>query len=213
MSLKAELNLKSAILSTSLLQPIDSKSKGRYLEVICRQIPGQEKPWLSILLKMLTKAADSDFSLHVCRRYVVKDRKLAFGWNLSIDAKSTKKLDEAVDILCKILAEAKPVLTLDEVRNEPTPQNNRHISPPKFNQGRPGPKLGNKRLPLPRASGMASQVQEAPSGFQPEIKLVSEKVDDKGRSTQVFEMPLPHTYHELNKPNAKGRGARMIMES
>ena len=86
MSSKAMMKLQSALLSTGLVQPVLEKAKGGYLEILCRQIPGQEKAWLQIVEAMLVYANGSDsFEFHVCRRYVMKNGGMVFGWHISID--------------------------------------------------------------------------------------------------------------------------------
>jgi hypothetical protein len=46
MSAKSSLKLQSALMATGMVQPVAEKMKGGYLEVLCRQVPGQVKPLL-----------------------------------------------------------------------------------------------------------------------------------------------------------------------
>jgi hypothetical protein len=231
MSLKTELVFQSALLSTSLVQPVNAKSRGKTLEVLCRQMPGQERPWLALVQEMLVVADAMSFNLHVCRRYVLKDGELAYGWNLGVDAPNPKKLAEAVDCLVKVLAKAKPVLqsaaTQEPHRFVPRPT----LVPdrPKFGQKQQAaPQNNTARLPhnrgpnrgkvtgrpTPRPPGEEAPIDEAPPGFSPRITTIKEEIDSDGRKTVIQEMPLPHVYREMNVPSKPGgRGAKLLGNS
>ena len=91
MSSKASMQLQSALMSTGLVQPVSEKSRGGYVEVLCRQIPGQEKVWLQVVDKMLIFAEEHKTVLqefHVCRRYVRKGGQMAFGWHIALTCKN-----------------------------------------------------------------------------------------------------------------------------
>jgi hypothetical protein len=211
MSIKAELALKSALLSTSLVQPVDSKSKGRVLEILCRQMPGAEKYWLSLIRDMLEAAQTNAFDLHICRRYVLKDNELAFGWNIGLEASSSVKLQASVDALTKILSQAKPILT--QVPSEARFHNLVPPPRPKFVGAKP--KAAKDRLlPSPRPPGEPGFTEAPPPGFVPQITTIKESIDpESGKPVIIREMPLPHIYRDLNRPAHKdGKGARLIGE-
>jgi hypothetical protein len=226
MSLKTELEFKSALLSTALVQPIDSRSRGKTMEILCRQIGGQEKPWLAIVRMLLQQAHNEGFELHVCRRYVLKDGDLAFGWNLGIEAPNVKKLATAVDSLNKVLATAKPVLTSPSRGTGGAVQSFQDVEPPppqRFSQQPPRRMFGSAKKPVippqrnkkamfnhSRPPNQEAPIDEAPEGFMPTITTVSSGMDQEtGKQTLIREMPLPHVYRDLNRPNAKGKGAKL----
>lgn len=218
MSLKPELTLKSALLSTSLVLPVDSKSSSKHLEILCRQMPGQEKPWLKIVLALLEAAHASAgaFEVHICRRYVLKNGELAFGWNLGVEVSSKGKIQEAVDALAAVLTTARPTLTR-EAEEEPRQQlQPRHLvqqrAPAANTRKAPHTKPSRERM-LPLASrppGESGFVDEAPPGFVPSITTVKNTIDEStGKPVVIREMPLPHVFRDLNRPTPGGRGAKV----
>jgi hypothetical protein len=188
MSTKAELELKSALLSTGLVQPVESNGHGGSVSVVCRQVPGQDKPWLQLVAEMLaaTEGIPEGSDLHICRRYFVRDGKLVFGWHISFAMGKAKAAEAVVEELKKVLSKARPVLTAVE------PEEPRGAVPVR-----------------PRAPARPAQ-PEAPSNAG--VRRVENRVDEKRRLWQVDEMPLPHVNRDLNTPTRKGRGARGMLE-
>ena len=184
MSTKAELELKSALLSTGLVQPVESKGRGGYVEVLCRQVPGQEKAWLGIIHELLKAAEASEFKaeFHICRRYLLKDKALVYGWHVAIKAPDGRVAGLVVDDLARVLSKAKPVLE-SAVKKIPV----KHRQAVEEPEPSPAPRA------QPRAVG---------------VHAVERGVDGKGKAWMVEEMPLPHVSRDLNIPNSKGRGAR-----
>lgn len=201
---KLEFELKSALLSTGLLQPISSEATSKSVSVMCRGVPGQDRAWLRTMESLLV--LNGIPFLHVCKRFVAKDGKMVFGWHISVDVKSAKTLKSSVGWLCNFLSTVKPELvtteqeTAVEVRQPAGPSpSNEYL---KMAKGMPPPRA-------PGPPGLSHQ-PPPPEEFKFTKKVVSKKTDEKGRVTITEEMPLPHVYQELNKPNEKGGGAKYL---
>ena len=205
---KAVLKLQSALVATGMLQPVSEKAKGGYLEVLCRQVPGQEKGWLQVMGAILQHAeAFPDIEFHVCRRYVLRNGSMVFGWHIALTCKSLKALQVAVDSLVdEVLTKVRPTLS------EPEPT----ISPPVARQEAVQPRRQPlapgqhpQRMPPPRPPNEpGTVVGEAPRNFAPAVRVVQNARDQQGKLHIVEEMPLPHVYSEMNVPNEKGKGAK-----
>jgi len=199
---KALESLREALYGTGLVQPVDVKGRGGSVSILCRQLPGQEAPWVAVVDKLLL-ATDgnpvfSDF--HICRRYVRRQGGMVFGWFLGIEAKNAASLVEAVGAVVKVLNEAEPELAPAQQAQVPSQPRydtdqavaRRLMAGKKVKQlttatPRAPERLGPDPVPPPRARG-------------PELKVVARGVDEKGRPTDITEMPLPHTYREQNIP-------------
>ncbi len=93
MAEKAEVELRELLLMTGCVQPVNVGSvKGSRVFALCREVKGQAKAWLANVEKLLRIAEDNNIPLHLCRRYVLKDRNMVFGWHLDIEAKSAPEL-------------------------------------------------------------------------------------------------------------------------
>lgn len=214
MSSKASMQLQSALIATGLVQPVSEKSKGGYVEVLCRQIPGQEKPWLKVVESLLTYADGAEgslnFELHICRRYVRKNGQMVFGWHISITSRSAKVLWLSVEhVVAEVLSKATPSLEGPVTEERPAPQvvsqapqadNRRPLAPGQHPQNQSAP----PRLPGPPGAVIGTP----PPGFKPSVRVIQNFRDENGKQTIIEEMQLPHVYAELNRPNAKGKGAR-----
>jgi len=207
MSSKITMQLQSALIATGLVQPVSEKSRGGYVEILCRQIPGQEKVWLQVVDKMLIFAEERKTVLqefHVCRRYVRKGGQMAFGWHIALTCKNVKTLQAGVENLIEeVLELARPSLDEPEpARPEPAvvPQaSSRPLAPGRHPSARAAP---------PRAPGAPGTVVGTPPATVG-LTVVQNFRDEHGKVTIVEEMALPHVYAEMNRPNSKGRGAKL----
>jgi len=213
MSSKASMRLQSALMSTGLVQPVSEKSRGGYVEVLCRQIPGQEKEWLRVVEALLTYASGSAglFEFHICRRYVLKNGQMVFGWHISMDCKNTKTLDSQLDMmLAEVLDDARASLGGPVTEDRPVT-----VAAPQAPQTPSGVPLAPGRHPPPRAAlprqpnPPGTIVGTPPPPGSASLKVVQNFRDENGRVTIVEEMALPHVHEEMNRPNSKGRGAKL----
>jgi hypothetical protein len=200
-----ELNLRSALLGTGLVQPVDSaltrSGKRSSLEVLCRQIPGQEAPWLKIVDGLLEAFESAKVSLHLCRRYLRKNGRMAFGWHLELSG-SMSEIKSGVRDAIEVLALARPTLDTPMARPRAA-RPAAAVREPDLGEEAPGEDLGPVRAPGPPA-----KVQAPPPGFVPRLRVTRNDVDEEtGRPFVVEEMALPHVYREMNKPTEGGRGA------
>lgn len=203
MSSKVSMQLQSALIATGLVQPVSEKNKGGSIEVLCRQIPGQEKPWLQVVDRLLQLGEELSEDFHICRRYVRKNGVMVFGWHLAFTCKSAKALQTVIDNVVKnVLEEARPTLQQEVVEEQPAAPVAVHRQP--MAPGRHPP----PRAPTPRAPGAPGTVVGTPPATVG-ITVVQNSRDEKGKLTIVEEMPLPHVYAEMNRPNEKGKGAKL----
>lgn len=205
MSSKVSMQLQSALIATGLVQPVSEKHKGGDIEVLCRQIPGQEKSWLSVVDKLLALGDDLEQDFHICRRYVRREGQMVFGWHIAFSCKNVKTLQSIVNAAVKVLDQARPSLVpaVEQAYREEAPAaptaSRAALSP-----GRHPP----PRAASPRPPGEPGTVVGTPPATMT-LRVVQNSRDEKGKQTIVEEMPLPHVYAEMNRPNEKGRGAKL----
>jgi hypothetical protein len=214
-----ELELKSALLGTGLVQPVSSEArragaKWFSLEVLCRQTPGQEAPWLGVVDQVLSLTEAAPLSLHICRRYLRKNNRMVFGWHIGLSGSLTE-VEAAVQAVVPVLVAARP--ELDGAAPAPA-------RPPARAGGREAPEEGDgpedapeagparRSQPLapgrhppakdvtPRPPGPPASGVTPPEGFIPRIRVVKNEVGADGKLRIIEEMPLPHVYREMNKP-------------
>jgi hypothetical protein len=201
--------LQGALMMTGLVQPVSSNQKGGWLEVLCRQIPGQERPWLAAVEALLEVAEVHGLSdaLILARRYLRRDGRMVFGWYLSLGLKNTKELAAASAHLIRTLEGFRPSLSADQ------PSAN------KADRAKAaGPPIPVPHRPEPAAvRAMTNATARPPSDGKDPVppngraqRAITTKAGSDGRA-EVLEIPLPHTYGELNKPkDGSTKGARKI---
>jgi hypothetical protein len=201
-----KFNLCSALLGTGLVNPIDSgvEKSARKLTfwALCRQVPGGEKAWVAVVDKLLELDLEAQgFDLHVCRRYVRRSGRMAFGWYLSV-AGPAKTIGEPLMGVIQLLVASKLRLEVPRPLWEQPAQ--APILAPEPPPGAPDP--GSLQ---PRPPGPPARVGAAPPGYNPNPRVTLRTIDpDTGKSHVEMEMPLPFVYGEMNKPTPGGRGAR-----
>lgn len=213
---KSETELRNALLATGVVQPHQSYVKGGRLEVLCRHVAGQDRQLMTMVEALLKSAAETEVVVHVCKRFVIKEGRLVFGWNFAVEAKSSKellaavgKLKEALEPIQQMAPPSRPVYRTDAQAME--------------SMG-----LTKRRKPNQRANGITVDAEAgrmgrlAPAGSRTAYRLgklaghrisLVEKKDEGGIPTLTFEMPLPHVTRELNVPNEKGRGASSMFRA
>lgn len=206
MSKQLELDLRSGLLGTGLVQPVQYGSgKGTARTTIwalCRLVRGQERAWLELAQELLAYCEGTGVDLHLCRRFLLKDGQMVSGWHLELMAPA-KTLKKAFPGFLATLQSAAPELGADA---PPT-----YVDPPRQPAARPQePPRPGQRMGTPIPPGPPARVDPAPPGFMPTLKVIKDEVDDNGKRTIVEEMPLPHVYREMNRPaHRDGKGARM----
>lgn len=206
-----ELLLRSALLGTGLLQPVDSgtvKGKTSTVWVLSRQVPGQERAWLGVADELLTYGEDSGTDVHLCRKYLRKNGRMVFGWYLALSA-APRRLAQALGGVQQILAAAVPELTdalADAAAGSLARGDDAAFAAPPPGSLRP-PEREQERWDDVRPQEPTSSTP--PPGFVPRIRVVRDEIDgETGRRIVEEEVPLPHVYRELNQLNERGRGAK-----
>lgn len=205
---KIGLQLRGALLETGLIQPVDHCDSLKHFWTLCRLVPGQEANWLQVVDRVLTafELHGTEVELFLARRYLLREGSMVFGWHIGLIAKSGAMLETSVGLLVNVLQTARPVLEQVEAALPPPPMS--RPSPPPASQRRvlapgqhPPPRPASPRAPT------GGNAQLEPPGYVASIRIVKQEIDNDGKQTIVEEMPLPHVHHELNVPNAKGKGA------
>lgn len=198
--------MREALYGTGLVQPVDSAGRGGSLSILCRQLPGQEAPWIAVVDKLLLAAEEKSLDLHVCRRYVRRNGRMVFGWFLGIEAKNAASLVEALGPVIDILKAAKPDLQAPQAEDDDRPRGRQQV----FVSGhQPMTKeeiSKHTRAPRRAPNEAGPDPVPPPKAASPALKVVERGQDDKGRLREVTEMPLPHTYKDLNVPKPVSGG-------
>lgn len=111
---KAEQVLRDALAMTGMVIPLTSTGRGGSVEFLCRQIPGQEASWLSVveaLLRWGDEKSNVKDRLFIARRYLLKDGKMVFGWFVGIDMPSAGKLQDACKTMAELISNHQPELS------------------------------------------------------------------------------------------------------
>jgi hypothetical protein len=231
-----ELKLHTALLGTGVVQPHQSYTKSGRVEILCRQVPGQSAAVIEMLTALLKKAQEENVTIHACKRFVLKDGVLVFGWNFAIETKNAKELKVALDKLIPALEQVRPALVaVHEEAPAPRPVAAAPAAPEEEMEEEDAPP------PPPRKSDYKTDAQvarnlgitvDAKAGklgrLEPQnggrvhyevgkrlpghrISVLSAGVDDAGRPVVISEMPLPHVRKEMNVPKFEGdKGATYV---
>ena len=110
MSSKAHAaRLSRAIEMSGLAQPVSAVHAPNRVNVLCRVAQGNEVKWTELLRKILlaTELESTEahaWQAHICRHYFLKDvggeKKLVFGWNISIQS---QEMSASLDSLMKVI--------------------------------------------------------------------------------------------------------------
>lgn len=179
---KAPQKLRETLFMTGLVQPVENTGRGGILSILCRQMPGQEKAWLEVVDALLTSSEKDGYDLHICRRYLRKDGRMVFGWCLRIETPNAKSLGEVIEKVCPVLSAA----TLSKL----TP-----VAEPAVVVQTPVVPV----TPLPVVAPPTGRQLPAKEQHIPRVTVHRSKSED-GSIVEIYEMPLPHVYRELNVP-------------
>lgn len=177
--------LRESLFATGMVQPLDGSGKGKSVSLLCRQIKGQEAAWIRVIDRILEVSESEGFHAHVCRRYVRREGKIAYGWFLEFSASSAKGLVQVVDRVSEILRSIP--------RADPVPS--QKIFTSAKSPGRP--QLSTSATPR---SGEVQVDTPPPKNFKFQMIETRTGTDKDGRPTFVQEMPLPHVYEDINAP-------------
>lgn len=181
---KAEMDLRSALLGTGQVQPVESKHAAGLVEVLARQVPGQESAWLQTAEALLLAFKDQPGELHLCRRYVIRGDRMVFGWHIGLHVSASR--------LAQVLGRLLPVLTA--------------ASPRLDSPAAPAP------APPPVASSFAARPVPRGTGGPP-IRVVRDEITDAGEHIVEEEMALPHVTRDLGEPARPGAAGAVMTPS
>jgi hypothetical protein len=213
MNSKASLTLQSALLSTGLVQPVTIENGKGFVEMLCRQTPGQDKEWLKAVEDILRLQFPEGVTVKVGTRFVLKDDKLVKGAFIYAGTKRVKAFPEVIERIVETLevhranlnavVERRPVVAAVAPKVEVAPED--VVTGPV----RLDPKeVAKHTTASPRPPDGSDPDPVIPAGSQsPTIKMIRNEITEGGVRVTEHEMPLPNIYKELNKPNERGRGA------
>jgi hypothetical protein len=210
-----------------MVQPVQVGGTKKKLSALCREVPGQAKPWLQVVTNTLRAAASAEIEIHICRQYVWKNDQMVFGWHVGFDCPSAKELTRRVnwlhdalrgvqpelvapDAVTSVVAQPPPAAQDDEEEADPeatlTPEQRTDLAARRA-------RYASRTTAAPRApSGPAI---DPPTSQDGTLKVVfrGQQKNQKNQLVPVIveEFPLPYSYgDDMNKPNEKGRGASTL---
>lgn len=102
--------LSRALESTGLAQPVSATHNDQRVSVMCRVNSGNEEKWINLVRIILVTTLDEEkeihaWQAHICRNYFIKeieggDRKLVWGWNVSIHS---REMSLALEMLIRVI--------------------------------------------------------------------------------------------------------------
>lgn len=191
-SKEIELELKSAILDTGVLTPVDISVKGKTAWVMCRQVKGSDKFVLDFIPGIL-QLESGLLELSVCKKYVLKENALVFGWYFRFEGSNAENLKEGI---VRFSAFTKTLVYKPEADNGPqTGRGNGSTDTSKAERNEPSPR---NNTPTRNSA--------------PSIQTVKRFDKETGQVVdEVVEMPLPHVgAMDMNAPTGpNGKGAKV----
>lgn len=202
-------DFENVLRMSGLVIPLWGGGYGKRQWLMARQVPGREKTWLKAVQAMLEKwgeETEKGTELVIARRYILKNKKMVFGWYISVEHKSAAEVKQVFANLIEVVNgfagtfEAEPE---DEPAPQPTAKAQKQGKRPTHLQATPA-NIASQTTARPRPpEGTPDPV--APQNYVPRAKLVT---TGPNGAKEVIEMPLPHVYGELNRPASKDPGAK-----
>lgn len=189
--------LRESLFSSGLVQPLDSSGRGGSVSILCREVPGQTKGWVSLVDELLT-AAGEKYELHVCRRYVRKNGKMAFGWFIGIETKNAKELFTAVQELAPIIVAGRSKFVTAQVIPLVSKRKTAAVQE-EVEEQRPGYRPDFQLQQFTKANPRAPEY----SGPDPKVprEAVFRATTRREGDQVITEMPLPHVHtRDINRP-------------
>ncbi len=106
MSSKAHAERFSRTLSsTNLCEPVNANFGEDRVAILCRVKQEKEKQWVDTLQKILVAAEEEanevhTWKCHFCKHYFLKDGKMVWGWNVSIQS---REMSHSLDAITKVV--------------------------------------------------------------------------------------------------------------
>jgi hypothetical protein len=109
--------LARALEATGLAQAVNSTYGESQVRVLCRVLPGKDDEWVGLVRRLLLateieQGRPYSWQAHICRLYFLKEKKLVFGWNVSIQSLD---MSTSLDYLNRVVRGEDPG-TLSKVR-------------------------------------------------------------------------------------------------
>lgn len=200
MSKATEEAFEELLYNTGILKPVTTSVKGGKVEAMCRIVDNRKEEWPALVENLLVSAEELGLDAHVCRRYVMKEGALVYGFHVSFDAGSAKKLKDSLPAL------EKTTLVKSEAPKAVSARQNKSAIPIMSYQEYKKQTSATPRAPLP---GEAKDIQ-VPKGYTFKATTLASGPGPNGKDGMIEEIPLPNVFKEMNVPNSKGRGARGI---
>ncbi len=97
--------LSRALETTGLCQPVNATFGENRVAVLCRVKEENKKKWTELLHKILLIADEESeevhaWQCHFCQNYFLKDQKMVYGWNISIQS---REMNISVEMISRAL--------------------------------------------------------------------------------------------------------------
>lgn len=91
--------------ATGLAQPVSANHAENRVTILCRVPDGKEKQWIKVVESILLNAIEEAeqvhaWQAHICRNYFIKDKRLVWGWNVSIQS---REMSHSLAMIQKLL--------------------------------------------------------------------------------------------------------------
>lgn len=175
------------IASMGMLQIVKAEVKKTSANYLCRIIPGKERTWLDLMGSLLQVFEKSDCEIHLCRKYVLKNGKMVYAWNIGFKG----NMNTAESIFASNLV----------------PESLPGGKQKKVGLAKPSKAILNGLQP--RSPSPSGPDPEIPPGTKIAMTIIKKEKGADGSLTVIEEMPLPNVYRDLNVPkHAFGKGAK-----
>ncbi len=97
--------LAHAILGTGLAEPVNNTFGDNRVSILLRVKNGVDQDWNELITKILLSTEFHNkevfaWNAHICRTYFLRQRKLVFGWSITITSQNMQEaLDEVVRVV------------------------------------------------------------------------------------------------------------------
>ena len=184
------------LIGTGVLLPVEVKSKGGRVSAMCRLVSGKDKEWTVVADKLLRVADSVGADLLVCRRFLLKNGEMVQGIYICLDGKSSSLAGTIESLIKQFPGATESVPVTKGVGDK--------MSAMSYSEYR---KMTSAH---PRKVSEPGRADPPPPGFKQEIRTVAQSVGPGGKLIVIEEVPIPHIHREMNVPNSKGRGAKLL---
>lgn len=139
-------DLSEVFNNTGMVTVFSTDFKRGTQSYVLRQNAGHDAKWLVLIEKLLNVGEAQKLNLHICRRYLLKNGKMVFGWHVGI----TGNLDNSYAAISHALRNTKPLKASKPLPTITSRSSLKIISSGVGSDGKP---YSVEEMPLPHVSG------------------------------------------------------------